>query len=120
MQVIQYKGNPLLSLLEDAPSSEVACKMESADDVLLASLEAQPPSPLSSVGEAAAQHFPAPAAANPGPEPQEPPLLPEDTNGEYKLFPLLLLSPVANFIEDASEIKPLEPDKDLLETASQL
>nr|XP_056715606.1 heat shock factor protein 3-like [Euleptes europaea] len=120
MQLIQYRGNPLLSLLEDVPSSEVVCKVENTNDVLLASLEDRPPPPLPSGGEAAAHHFPDPAAEGPGPQPLDPPLLPEDVNGEYKLFPLLLLSPVANFIEEASEIKPLEPDKDLLETASQL
>ncbi|XP_015278824.1 PREDICTED: heat shock factor protein 3-like [Gekko japonicus] len=118
MQLIQYRGNPLLSLLEDAPSSEeVACKIESASDVLLASLEDGPPSPLPSGGGVAAQQFRDPAADGPGPEPHEPPLLPEDVNGEYKLFPLLLLSPVANFIEEASEIKPPEPDRGLLGTA---
>ncbi|KAL8181268.1 UNVERIFIED_CONTAM: hypothetical protein K2H54_051158 [Gekko kuhli] len=121
MQLIQYRGNPLLSLLEDAPPREAACKMESANDVLLASLEDGPPSPLSSGGGAAAQQFPDPAAGGPGPEPHDPPLLPEDANGEYKLFPLLLLSPVANFLEEASEIKPPEPDRGLPETtASQL
>lgn len=120
MQLIQYRGNPLLSFLEEAPSSEVACKMESASDVLLASLEDRPPSLLSSGGEAAGQQFPAPAASAPYSEPQDLPLLPEDMNGDYKLFPLLLLSPVANFVEEASEIKPLESDKDLLGSASQL
>ncbi|XP_077164342.1 heat shock factor protein 3-like isoform X2 [Paroedura picta] len=114
MQLIQYRGNPLLSFLEDAPSSKVVGQMESANDVLLASLEDRPPSPLPSGGEADSQQFPAPAPDGPGPEPQDPALLPEDMNGEYKLFPLLLLSPVANFIEEASEIKPLEPDKDQL------
>ncbi|XP_048338887.1 heat shock factor protein 3-like [Sphaerodactylus townsendi] len=120
MQLIQYRGNPLLSLLEDAPSREVACEVENASDVLLASLEGRPAPPLSSGGEATAQQFPDPAAEGPGQEPQDPPLLPEDLNGEYKLFPLLLLSPVANFIDEASEIKPLEPDKDLPESASLL
>ncbi|KAL8187902.1 UNVERIFIED_CONTAM: hypothetical protein K2H54_057735 [Gekko kuhli] len=92
LQLIQYRGNPLLSLLEDAPPRKAACKMESANDVLLASLEDGPPSPLSS-----------------------------DANGEYKLFPLLLLSPIANFLEEASEIKPPEPERGLPETtASQL
>ncbi|XP_054852011.1 heat shock factor protein 3-like isoform X2 [Eublepharis macularius] len=123
MQLIQYRGNPLLSLLEDVPSSEVVCKMENADDVLLASLEDRPSLSLASGSEETVQQFPDSAVQaddSPGLEPQDQPLLPEDVSGEYKLFPLLLLSPVANFIEEASEIKPLEPDKDLLEAASQL
>ncbi|XP_060105223.1 heat shock factor protein 3-like [Heteronotia binoei] len=116
MQLIQYRGNPLLSLVEEASANEAACKTESPADVLLASLEDRPPSPPSPAREAAAQQFPDPA----GLEPQEPLLLPEDLNAECKLFPLLLLSPVSNFIEEASEIKPLEPDKDLLDPAVQL
>lgn len=106
MQLIQYRANPLLSLFEELPSSEAAGKLEDPKELLLPPLEEKPalhPPP----GSAAA-----PPAAPAGPaEPLDalgvgdPPLLAEDGNGEYKLFPLLLLSPVANFIEEASEIE---------------
>ncbi|OPJ89323.1 heat shock factor protein 3-like [Patagioenas fasciata] len=106
MQLIQYRANPLLSLFEEPPSSEAAGKLEDPKDLLLPPLEDKPaldPRPGSGA---------APPAAPAGPaEPLDalgvgdPPLLAEDGNGEYKLFPLLLLSPVANFIEEASEIE---------------
>ncbi|XP_042663369.1 heat shock factor protein 3 isoform X2 [Tyto alba] len=107
MQLIQYRANPLLSLFEDLPSNEAAGKMEDPKDVLLPSLEEKPAlHPPSGSGTALPLAAPASQA-----EPLDtlgvgdPPLLSEDGNGEYKLFPLLLLSPVANFIEEASEIE---------------
>ncbi|KAJ7310472.1 hypothetical protein JRQ81_007393 [Phrynocephalus forsythii] len=108
MQVIQYRGNPLLSLFEDPTSTDDACKMpgDPKDDVLLALPENgtpvplpfshEAPQPLLDPGSQAGASFPEEAL--------EPPLLSEDTSGDYKLFPLLMLSPVANFIEEASEI----------------
>ncbi|OWK60519.1 Heat shock factor protein 3 [Lonchura striata] len=107
MQLIQYRANPLLSLFEELPSGEAAGKADDPKDFLLPALEEkpalQPPSASGAVVPLAA-----PAAQA---EPLDtlgmgdPPLLPEDGNGEYKLFPLLLLSPVANFIDEASEIE---------------
>ncbi|PKU30790.1 heat shock factor protein 3-like [Limosa lapponica baueri] len=107
MQLIQYRANPLLSLFEELPSSEAAGKIEDPKDLLLPPLEEKPALHPPSGGETV---FP-PAAPASQAEPLDalgmgdPPLLSEDGNGEYKLFPLLLLSPVANFIEEASEIE---------------
>ncbi|XP_074818478.1 heat shock factor protein 3-like isoform X2 [Natator depressus] len=107
MQLIQYRGNPLLSLFEELPSVEGAGKMEDPKDLLLSSLEEKPALSLPSSNEAAS---PLAAPANQAEsldalELYDQPLLSEDGNGDYKLFPLLLLSPVANFIEEASEIE---------------
>ncbi|XP_010157153.1 PREDICTED: heat shock factor protein 3-like [Eurypyga helias] len=107
MQLIQYRANPLLSLFEELPSSEAAGKTEDPKDLLLPTLEEKPalhpPSGSETVVPLAApasQAEPLDALGM-----GDPPLLSEDGNGEYKLFPLLLLSPVANFIEEASEIE---------------
>ncbi|XP_019376636.1 PREDICTED: heat shock factor protein 3-like isoform X2 [Gavialis gangeticus] len=107
MQVIQYRGNPLLSFLEELPSIESSGKMEDPKDLLLTPLEEKPMISLSSSSEIASSVG---APANQAEPPDilgmgDQPLLSEDANGEYKLFPLLLLSPVANFIEEASEIE---------------
>ncbi|XP_067404413.1 heat shock factor protein 3-like isoform X2 [Emydura macquarii macquarii] len=107
MQLIQYRGNPLLSLFEELPSAEGAGKTEDPKDLLLSSLEEKTTLSLPSSSEAA------PSLAAPANQAElldtlelyDQPLLSEDGNGEYKLFPLLLLSPVANFIEEASEIE---------------
>lgn len=107
MQLIQYRANPLLSLFEELPSSEAAGKTEDPKDLLLPTLEEKPALPAPS-GSGTDLPLAAPASQA---EPLDalgmgdPPLLSEDGNGEYKLFPLLLLSPVANFIEEASEIE---------------
>ncbi|XP_025027995.1 heat shock factor protein 3-like [Python bivittatus] len=98
MQLIQYRGNPLLSLFEEPPSSEEVGSLGNARGDLLGSVESNE----------ALQQVADPEGPTDGPAPLEPldqPLLSEDMNGEYKLFPLLLLSPVANFIEEASEIE---------------
>ncbi|XP_031979831.1 heat shock factor protein 3-like [Corvus moneduloides] len=107
MQLIQYRANPLLSLFEELPSGEAAGKVDDQKDFLLPSLEEkpalQPPSASETIVPLAApasQAEPLDALGM-----GDPPLLPEDGNGEYKLFPLLLLSPVANFIDEASEIE---------------
>ncbi|XP_062440785.1 heat shock factor protein 3-like isoform X3 [Rhea pennata] len=108
MQLIQYKANPLLSLFEELPSGEAAGKIEDPKDLLLAPLEEKPEGGWRAGSETI---LPLAAPANQS-EPLDalgmgdPPLPSEDGNGEYKLFPLLLLSPVANFIEEASEIEP--------------
>lgn len=98
MQLIQYRGNPLLSLFEEPPSSEEVGSLGNTRGDL-----------LDSVGSSEVpQQVTSPESQMDGPAPLEPldqPLLSEDMNGEYKLFPLLLLSPVANFIEEASEIE---------------
>uniref|UniRef100_A0A8D2KYG1 HSF-type DNA-binding domain-containing protein n=1 Tax=Varanus komodoensis TaxID=61221 RepID=A0A8D2KYG1_VARKO len=106
MQLIQYRGNPLISLFEEPPASDVTGKTEDAKDTLLVSLENRPSPPLPLSSELPQQVL---DSENQGEgslpfEPLDQPLLSEDTNGDYKLFPLLLLSPVANFIEEASEI----------------
>ncbi|XP_054244566.1 heat shock factor protein 3 [Indicator indicator] len=107
MQLIQYRANPLLSLFEELPSSEATGKTEDPKDFLLPTLEEKPALPAPS-GSGTDLPLAAPASQA---EPLDalgmgdPPLLSEDGNGEYKLFPLLLLSPVANFIEEASEIE---------------
>ncbi|XP_040470413.1 heat shock factor protein 3 isoform X2 [Falco naumanni] len=107
MQLIQYRANPLLSLFEEVPSSEAAGKTEDLKDLLLPSLE-EKTAVHSPSGSGTVLPLAAPVSQA---EPLDtlgmgdPPLLSEDGNGEYKLFPLLLLSPVANFIEDASEIE---------------
>ncbi|XP_066496209.1 heat shock factor protein 3-like [Tiliqua scincoides] len=106
MQLIQYRGNPLLTLFEEPPSSDNACKLGEDKDVLLPLLEDRPstppppPEPPLQLLDPASQADGAPAL-----EPLEQPLLSEDMNGEYKLFPLLMLSPVANFIDETSEIE---------------
>lgn len=107
MQLIQYRANPLLSLFEELPSSEATGKTEDPKDLLLAPLEEKPALQPTSGGETV---LPLAAPENQAEPPDalgmgDPPLLSEDGNGEYKLFPLLLLSPVANFIEEASEIE---------------
>ncbi|XP_064318835.1 heat shock factor protein 3-like isoform X1 [Phalacrocorax carbo] len=106
MQLIQYRANPLLSLFEELPSSEAAGKTEDPKD-LLPPLEEKPalhPPPDSEtvlpLTTPTSQTEPLDALGM-----GDPPLLSEDGSGEYKLFPLLLLSPVANFIEEASEIE---------------
>ncbi|XP_034291077.1 heat shock factor protein 3-like isoform X1 [Pantherophis guttatus] len=98
MQLIQYRGNPLLSLLEEPPSSEEDGRLGNTGGDPLGSMESNK----------AVQQVTSPGSQTAGAAPLEPldqPLLSEDMNGEYKLFPLLLLSPVANFIEEASEIE---------------
>ncbi|XP_014810387.1 PREDICTED: heat shock factor protein 3-like [Calidris pugnax] len=107
MQLIQYRANPLLSLFEELPLSEAAGKIEDPKDLLLPPVEEKPALHPPSSSETVVP----PAAPASQAEPLDalgmgdPPLLSEDGNGEYKLFPLLLLSPVANFIEEASEIE---------------
>ncbi|XP_015482255.1 heat shock factor protein 3-like isoform X3 [Parus major] len=107
MQLIQYRANPLLSLFEELPSGEAAGKVDDPKDFLLPPLEEkpvlQPPSASGTVVPLAAPASQAEPLDTLGMG--DPPLLPEDGNGEYKLFPLLLLSPVANFIDEASEIE---------------
>uniref|UniRef100_A0A2D4I1Z2 Vertebrate heat shock transcription factor C-terminal domain-containing protein n=2 Tax=Micrurus lemniscatus lemniscatus TaxID=129467 RepID=A0A2D4I1Z2_MICLE len=93
MQLIQYQGNPLLSLFEEPPSSEEYGCLGNTRGHLLGPMESNE----------AAQRVTSPESQMDGALDQ--PLLSEDMNGEYKLFPLLLLSPVANFIEEASEIE---------------
>lgn len=107
MQLIQYRANPLLSLFEELPSGEAAGKVDDPKDFLLPPLEEKPAlQPPSASGTIVPLAAPASQA-----EPLDTlgmgdlPLLSEDGNGEYKLFPLLLLSPVANFIDEASEIE---------------
>uniref|UniRef100_A0A8C9EVS0 HSF-type DNA-binding domain-containing protein n=1 Tax=Pavo cristatus TaxID=9049 RepID=A0A8C9EVS0_PAVCR len=108
MQLIQYRANPLLSLFEELPSGEAGGKTEDPKDLLLAPLEEKPALHPPSGSETV---LPLAVPANQAEPPVDtlgmgdPPLLSEDGNGEYKLFPLLLLSPVANFIEEASEIE---------------
>uniref|UniRef100_A0A803Y5Q1 Vertebrate heat shock transcription factor C-terminal domain-containing protein n=1 Tax=Meleagris gallopavo TaxID=9103 RepID=A0A803Y5Q1_MELGA len=108
MQLIQYRANPLLSLFEELPSGEAGGKTEDPKDLLLAPLEEKPALHPPSGGETV---LPQAVPANQAEPPVDtlgmgdPPLLSEDGNGEYKLFPLLLLSPVASFIEEASEIE---------------
>ncbi|XP_052528833.1 heat shock factor protein 3 isoform X1 [Tympanuchus pallidicinctus] len=108
MQLIQYRANPLLSLFEELPSGEAGGKTEDPKDLLLAPLEEKPALHPPSGGETV---LPLAVPANQAEPPVDtlgmgdPPLLSEDGNGEYKLFPLLLLSPVASFIEEASEIE---------------
>ncbi|XP_036596296.1 heat shock factor protein 3-like isoform X1 [Trichosurus vulpecula] len=106
MQLVQYMGNPLLSLFEDLPSFED--RSQDARDLLLADLEDEEDiptyledsdDPLCLVAPSLSDDYENPL------ESFETPLLSEDPNGEYKLFPLLLLSPVANFIEEATEIE---------------
>ncbi|XP_050166498.1 heat shock factor protein 3-like isoform X2 [Myiozetetes cayanensis] len=107
MQLIQYRANPLLSLFEEQPSGEAAGKMEDPKDFLLPPLE-QKPALESPSGSGTIVPLTAPASQAESLDTLgmgDPPLLPEDGNGEYKLFPLLLLSPVANFIDEASEIE---------------
>ncbi|XP_071425470.1 heat shock factor protein 3-like isoform X2 [Pithys albifrons albifrons] len=107
MQLIQYRANPLLSLFEEQPSGEAAGKMEDPKDFLLPPLEEksalQSPSGSGTVVPLTPPAGQAESLDTLGMG--DPPLLPEDGNGEYKLFPLLLLSPVANFIDEASEIE---------------
>lgn len=98
MQLIQYRGNPLLSLFEELPSSDEVGSLGNARGDLLGSIESNE----------AEQQVAGPESQTDGAvllEPLDQPLLSEDMNAEYKLFPLLLLSPVANFIEEASEIE---------------
>uniref|UniRef100_A0A8C4JIK9 Heat shock factor protein 3-like n=1 Tax=Dromaius novaehollandiae TaxID=8790 RepID=A0A8C4JIK9_DRONO len=107
MQLIQYKANPLLSLFEELSSGEAAGKIRDPKD-LVTPLEEKPEGEWRADSETV---LPLAAPSNQA-EPLDalgmgdPPLLSEDGNGEYKLFPLLQLSPVANFIEEASEIEP--------------
>ncbi|XP_071614223.1 heat shock factor protein 3-like isoform X1 [Heliangelus exortis] len=107
MQLIQYRANPLLSLFEELPLSEAVGKTEDLKNFLLPQTEEKPALHPSS-GSGTVLPLVAPASQA---EPLDalgmgdPPLLSEDGNGEYKLFPLLLLSPVASFIEEASEIE---------------
>ncbi|XP_065499786.1 heat shock factor protein 3-like isoform X1 [Caloenas nicobarica] len=106
MQLIQYRANPLLSLFEELPSSEAAGKLEDPKDLLLPPLEEKPAlHPPSGSGTALPAAPAGPAEPLDALGVGDAPLLAEDGNGEYKLFPLLLLSPVANFIEEASEIE---------------
>ncbi|XP_057260821.1 heat shock factor protein 3-like [Pezoporus wallicus] len=107
MQLIQYRANPLLSLFEELPSGEAAGKIEDPKDLLLPPLEEKPAlHPPSGSGTVLPLVAPASQAERLDALGMgDPPLLSEDGNGEYKLFPLLLLSPVANFIEEASEIE---------------
>ncbi|XP_067327597.1 heat shock factor protein 3-like isoform X1 [Anolis sagrei] len=96
MQLIQYMGNPLLSLLEDLPPSETS---EGSKDVLLAPVGERSPLALPLASEAEAETHT--NGANPSAEPS---LIPEDGGGEYQLFPLLSLSPAApGFVEEAPE-----------------
>ncbi|XP_072837322.2 heat shock factor protein 3 isoform X1 [Pogona vitticeps] len=102
MQVIQYQGNPLLSLFEEPASGDNACQRGEAEEVVPESggpvpLGQESPQLLLDPGSQAGMSFPE--------LPLEQPLLSEDASGDSKLFPLLLLSPVANFIEEASEIE---------------
>ncbi|XP_043830453.1 heat shock factor protein 3-like isoform X1 [Dromiciops gliroides] len=108
LKLVQYMGNPLLSLFEELPSFED--RPQDASDFFLPDLddeeeEAIPTyledsdDPLCLVAHNLSDHYGSPL------EPFQSPLLSEDPNGEYKLFPLLLLSPVANFIEEATEIE---------------
>nr|XP_008118581.1 PREDICTED: heat shock factor protein 3 isoform X1 [Anolis carolinensis] len=82
MQLIQYMGNPLLSLLEDHPPSEAPGGQRT----------------LWRPGRGGDPHPRAGLAA-------EPPLVPEDgSGGEYRLFPLLFPSPPApGFIDETPE-----------------
>lgn len=105
MQVIQYKGNSVLSLFEDLPLNEEACKLEDSKNAFLTLLEDKPSSCSPPLSSESPQELLDPAIQADGPPTLDQPLLTEDLNGEYKLFPLLLLSPVANFIEEASEIE---------------
>ncbi|XP_027698479.1 heat shock factor protein 3-like isoform X2 [Vombatus ursinus] len=81
----QDAGDLLLADLED--EKDVPTYLEDSDD------------PLCLVAPSLSDDYENPL------ESFESPLLLEDPNGEYKLFPLLLLSPVANFIEEATEIE---------------
>ncbi|XP_074133831.1 heat shock factor protein 3-like isoform X1 [Sminthopsis crassicaudata] len=105
MQLVQYMGNPLLSLFEELPSFED--RPQDARDFLLADLENEHvPTYSENSDDPLCLVAPSLSDDNENPlESFESPLLSEDPNGEYKLFPLLLLSPVASFVEEASEIE---------------
>ncbi|XP_038603906.1 heat shock factor protein 3-like isoform X2 [Tachyglossus aculeatus] len=107
MQLVQYIGNPLLSLFEELPTSESGEDPQDTKDFLFPEPEGKralpsaggDPDPLSFGTLAPQEECVSPLG------PYELPPLSDDSSGEYKLFPLLLLSPVANFIEEASEIE---------------
>ncbi|KAM8965664.1 heat shock factor protein 3-like isoform 2-T2 [Sarcophilus harrisii] len=105
MQLVQYVGNPLLSLFEELPSFED--RPQDARDFLLTDLENEDvPTYSENSDDPLCLVAPSLSDDNENPlESFESPLLSEDPNGEYKLFPLLLLSPVASFVEEASEIE---------------
>ncbi|XP_020822907.1 heat shock factor protein 3-like isoform X1 [Phascolarctos cinereus] len=106
MQLVQYMSNPLLSLFEDLPSFED--RSQDARDLLLADLEDKEDMPTYLEDSDDPLCLVAPSLSDDYENPLESfesPLLPEDPNGEYKLFPLLLLSPVANFIEESTEVE---------------
>ncbi|XP_068956500.1 heat shock factor protein 3-like isoform X1 [Petaurus breviceps papuanus] len=106
MQLVQYMGNPLLSIFEDLPSFED--RPQDARDLLLAALEHEEDLPTYLEDSDDPLCLVAPSLTDDCENPLEAfeaPLLSEDPNGEYKLFPLLLLSPVASFIEEATEIE---------------
>ncbi|XP_074057842.1 heat shock factor protein 3-like isoform X1 [Macrotis lagotis] len=102
IQLVQYMSNTLPLLFEELPSFED----KPQDDLLLADLENEEAIPTyledsndplclvaSSLSDENSLGF------------FQAPLLSEDSNEEYKLFPLLLLNPVTNFIDEASEIE---------------
>ncbi|XP_028923365.1 heat shock factor protein 3-like [Ornithorhynchus anatinus] len=107
MQLVQYIGNPLLSLFEELPAGESGEDPQDTKDFLFPEPESKrapppaggDPDPLSLGSLAPQEECVSPLG------PYELPPLSDDSGGEYKLFPLLLLSPVASFIEEASEIE---------------
>uniref|UniRef100_A0A5F8GCM4 Heat shock factor protein 3-like n=2 Tax=Monodelphis domestica TaxID=13616 RepID=A0A5F8GCM4_MONDO len=105
MQLVQYMGNPLLSLFDDLPSFE---DRPQDDRDLLAEFEDDNNMPTFLEDSDDPLCLVAPSLSDDSENPLESfesPLLLEDPNGEYKLFPLLLLSPVASFIEEATEME---------------
>uniref|UniRef100_A0A8C8ZW44 HSF-type DNA-binding domain-containing protein n=1 Tax=Prolemur simus TaxID=1328070 RepID=A0A8C8ZW44_PROSS len=106
-QVVQYMKNPLLSLSDEMPINDLGERLQDSNDFLLDDLK-NPSNVLPHLGDhdyiALNGSSPLEGAANPI-EIFEPKLSTE-TNGEYKLFPMFFLNPVANFIEECTKIEP--------------
>ncbi|XP_029463157.1 heat shock factor protein 3-like isoform X2 [Rhinatrema bivittatum] len=104
-QLMQYRGNPVLSCFEELPFNEHGRECDGTEDLLAAlegkagvslaenSTETSPLLTPTNISEHVIQQ-----------EPCELPLLADDLTGEYKLLPLFVLSPVNDLIEEAENI----------------
>nr|XP_012594257.1 heat shock factor protein 3-like isoform X2 [Microcebus murinus] len=106
-QVVQYMKNLPLSLLDEMPINDLGERLQDSNDLLLDNLK-NPSNVSPDLGDhdyiALNASSPLEGAANPI-EIFEPHLSTE-TSGEYKLFPLFFLNPVASFTGECTKIEP--------------
>ncbi|XP_047391195.1 heat shock factor protein 3-like [Sciurus carolinensis] len=105
-QVVEYKKYTLLSLLDEVPENDFGERLQDSNDLLLNDLK----NPSLVLPDFNDHDYIALNVSSPedvvNPIENSVPQLCVETNGESKLFPLLFLSPVTNFVDESIKVEP--------------